>query len=116
MSIVGYTYNTENYCPDDMRDIAIRKARELGDATMWGDCGSPEEIIGTWASLEGIDRYDERTYDSGDFPKVILSTGVHDVCTTSEGYDPGQCGDYCCVCLYPLDDECPNGYTGPRGR
>lgn len=114
MPIVGYTYAVDEYCPEDMRDIAIRKARELGDATMWGDCGSAEEIIGTWANLEGIERSDERSYDSAHFPNPIVSSDIHGDCNAANDYESGECGHVCCVCRYPLDDECPNGYSGPR--
>lgn len=104
---VGYVYQADLYCPDDMREIAKRGCVQAGVATMWGDCGDAEDILSEWALATGLDREDETTFDSGDFPKVFVGT-PHDGCTASEGCAPGQCGGSCCLCHEPLDGQCPN--------
>lgn len=56
----------------------------------------------------GIDRADERSFDSGDFPKVIFGNQVHDGCHADNGYEPGQCADRCGGCGQHLGESCPN--------
>lgn len=73
--IVGYTYQSEVWCPDCIADIW---ARHMPDLTT-------ESILDVVAEKLGIDRMDEHSFDSGDFPKVIFSSQV-------EGYE------YCCNC------------------
>jgi hypothetical protein len=107
-TIVGYVYQADVWCDDCARELAIHQAAALGDATAWGDCGTAEEILGAWASLAAIDRHDERSFDSGDFPKVVFADAVHDVCTADNGYEPGQCGDQCGQCGEPIGFDCPN--------
>ncbi len=106
--IVGYTYRADVYCGDCTREITKRMLPEVGVATMYGDCGSAEELLGEWASAIGLDRDDERSYDSGDFPKVILRDSAHDVCSLANDYSPGQCGDRCGACGEPIGEGCPN--------
>jgi hypothetical protein len=55
----------------------------------------------------GIDRSDEHSFDSGDFPKVYVGT-PHDGCNLGNGYEPGQCNDQCSVCGEHLGGDCPN--------
>lgn len=117
MTIAGYQFHAEFLCPFCMEKVAKARLTELGDATMWGDCGDSEQLLRAWANLEGIDRKDEATFDSGNFPKVVHAEGnpfqpIHQGCTLSNGYEPGQCNDTCAMCHNPLGDEdCPNGYT-----
>lgn len=93
---IGYTYSADNYCPDCIV--------EMFGATY--DAINAEGVLDLVARARGIDRYDERSYDSGDFPKVIFH--AHDVCNAYEGYEPGQCGDRCGRCHEFLGGDCPN--------
>lgn len=66
--IVGYTYRAENLCPRCQVlafecDPAIRNC---------------EQMLDTVATSRGIDRYDEHSFDSRDFPKVVFSGMVED--------------------------------------
>jgi hypothetical protein len=106
--IVGYTYQADIWCDACIREVAIRKACEAGDATIWGDCGTAEQTLGAWASADAIDRQDERSYDTADFPKVIFADAAHDGCFADNGYEPGQCGDRCGQCGEPIGFDCPN--------
>ena len=76
--IVGYTYQADTYCPDCMVDM-------FG---IFGPDTTVEQTLDRIACTRGIDREDERTFDSGDFPKVILSTML-DTCPDC---GPDRCG------------------------
>jgi hypothetical protein len=106
--VVGYSLNAENYCDECMRKIALKESLRLGAAMMWGDSGTAEDVIEEWASYACIDRMDETSYDSSEFPKVIFSDQAHDGCSADNGYAPGQCGDACCNCHNPIGYDCPN--------
>lgn len=75
-AIVGYTFNADTLCCDCVRELAIGEALKAGSATMWGDSGTSEDTLGEWASLIGLDRADESSFDSGEFPKVIFASMV----------------------------------------
>ena len=68
MDIVGYTFQAANYCPGCIEGA-------YGDntfsATMF-----PEDALDALAALAGIDRMDEHSYDSDEFPKVIFRDSV----------------------------------------
>ena len=81
--IVGYTYAADTYCPD-----CIISALPMGDGQTFDGWGtsvtiSTEGNLDELALAFGIDRMDERSYDSGEFPKVIFESNVEDdYCTT----------------------------------
>jgi hypothetical protein len=97
--IAGYTYNADNYC--ERHVFGAMGKRRLPGRTV-------EESLDTYAAQRGIDRQDERSFDSGDFPKVIFRDQAHDGCNAANDYEPGQCGDRCGKCGEPLDGSCPN--------
>jgi hypothetical protein len=77
--IIGYTYQAESYCPR-----CIVKVLPTGpDGTFDGWGLAPGVRMSTEANLDeiaaafGIDRRDEHSFDSSDFPKVIGVFGVH---------------------------------------
>jgi hypothetical protein len=71
--IVGYTYNADTYCPSCTERIADERLLQIAPTV---DPGL--DVLGTWARELGIDREDERSYDSGDFPKVVFADMVED--------------------------------------
>lgn len=87
--IVGYTYNADIYCRECMWEIAVNwvdlpedlheKARHMG----------VEDALDLLAKQLGVDRHDERSYDSGDFPKVVFESQAcdeeHDFCGGCNG-------------------------------
>jgi len=85
--IVGYVYNADIYCEDC---IAAMFEREDEDAPSIFD--GAETILDDEARRRGIDRDDESSYDSNDFPKAILASEV-------EG------DEYCGKCLEKLIDS-----------
>lgn len=97
-TVVGYTYAADIYCPDHI--VAV-----MGEAAYGYRA---EQRLHQLAWSRNIDRYDERTFDSDDFPKVIFADMVHDGCTADNGYEPGQCGDQCGRCGAHLGFDCPN--------
>lgn len=66
--IVGYTFNTEIYCPGDIR-------RMFGTPDQSAEL-STEEVLDIAAIAHGIDRSSERNFDSNEFPKVIFASMV----------------------------------------
>lgn len=103
--IVGYTFNADQYCPEHIVEQLDGQAPVVGSEA--------ESKLDYIAGMLGIDRQDEHSYDSGDFPKVIFADSVHDGCSADNGYEPGQCGDRCGACGEFLGDDCPNCETLP---
>ena len=62
--IVGYTYRADMYCPD----CIVKKM----NWTPMEDRASAELALDDMADVAGIDRYNERTFDSDNFPKIIF--------------------------------------------
>ena len=76
--IVGYTYAADIVCPDHVVSGMGEHRRENENA---------EHALDRIAMRRGIDRQDERSFDSDDFPKVIFADSVtdDDIC--------GSCGE-----------------------
>jgi hypothetical protein len=86
--IVGYTFNADIYCPSH---IVARLTHNPGDVNYC--CATivePEPHLDLIARIDGINREDESTYDSDEFPKVIFASQV-------ESDD-----DRCATCHEPL--------------
>lgn len=69
MDIVGYTYSGDNYCP---RCITAMFAMA---PTATAQAETTLDVVAAWRR---IDRYDENTFDSGAFPKVIFRLSIQD--------------------------------------
>lgn len=77
-TITGYTYKADLHCPDCMRTMAAHALAAPGEAAFMGrptDGDTTEQFLDRWAAQEGINRGDETTFDSDDFPKVTFETG-----------------------------------------
>ena len=76
--IVGYTFQAETYCPG----CIIAQLSTGSGQTYDGWALTPGVSMPVEANLTeiayafGIDRDDEKTFDSDDFPKVILSSEI----------------------------------------
>lgn len=72
--IVGYTYSADLYCPSCI--IAQLPTGEGGAFDGWalapGVHMSAEDNLNEIAAAFCIDRHDEWSFDSGDFPKVAF--------------------------------------------
>lgn len=109
-TIIGYTFNTDIYCADGCILVALGQVtQEQMDAATYiteltahfGE-STVEDTLGVIASRRGIDRMNERSYDSGDFPQVVFH--YHEFL------------DYCprCAgCHAPLDGFDPADYASP---
>ncbi|WP_431881852.1 hypothetical protein [Micromonospora chalcea] len=82
--VVGYTFNADTYCADDIAKMFRCEVPAVGVNA------SAETVLDAVAGKRGIDRRDERTFDSGDFPKVIFASMVES--------DDDRCG----ACHAPL--------------
>lgn len=72
--IEAYTYQAETLCPECVIEVMIAK----GEASPAARDMDTEEVLGQIAEANGIDRMDERSYDSGDFPKVVFHSDIED--------------------------------------
>jgi hypothetical protein len=88
MVVVAYCYKADVYCPDCVveevcRDAGIEPFDYL-DAEIALDKIAEESVYcdNKWG---GLDRYDEHTFDSDEFPKVVFSTSCNEL-------------EYCCIC------------------
>lgn len=86
-TIVGYTYNADIYCTDCIVD-ELQTRGDLMDAYPAGF--DTEAWLNRCAAIVGIDRFDEGTFDSGDFPKVVFADSAADY-EFSEG-EAERCG------------------------
>lgn len=88
--IVAYTFNADTYHPWCILDVLPTGPGEAYDgwALAEGFRMSTEDSLSEIAAAFGIDRMDEGSFDSGDFPKVVFAYQVEnddDVC--------GSCGE-----------------------
>lgn len=77
MNIIAYAYRAALYCPDCIvhalpRDVLSPAAYDM----------RAEDVLDQVAAYDGIDRYDEYSFDSDDFPKVAFSCEDGDTCDT----------------------------------
>lgn len=78
--IVGYTYRADNYCPGCIEGQLPTGPGETFDgwALARDVTMTPEDNLDEIAAHFGIDRRDETTYDSAEFPKVIFRDQADD--------------------------------------
>lgn len=84
-TVAGYTYQAETLCPGCTLESLPTGPGEQFDG--WQDLSgmSAEDNLRELALSFGIDREDENTFDSDDFPKVIFASQV-------DGDACGRCG------------------------
>lgn len=89
MRIAGYTYAADQYCPSCI--IAQLPTGPGGAFDGWalaeGVSMSTEANLAEIAAAFSIDRMDERSYDSDEFPKVIFAIQLE------EDERCGACGE-----------------------
>lgn len=75
--VIGYTFQAETLCSSCVIDALPTCEGEAFDgwADVTGRMGA-EENLNELAAAFGIDRMDEHSFDSGDFPKVIFASQV----------------------------------------
>lgn len=80
--IVGYTFQADQYHPEcilGQLPTGPGQAYAGWKAPEGGHPMNVEENLTELAVAFGVDRQDERSFDSGDFPKVIFSSNVEGV-------------------------------------
>lgn len=80
--IAAYTYQAENLCPTCTVDAVVGGFDPT--TTPMNVEAVLDEIA---AGLPGLDRHDESSYDSSDFPKVVFAYQVE------ENETCGECGE-----------------------
>lgn len=87
VGVVGYVFRADVWCPTCV--LGALPTGEGEDFDGWADCSVPpmsvEDNLDELASVFGFDRMDETTFDSDDFPKVVL--------TFDEAGECGGCGE-----------------------
>lgn len=87
--IVGYTFQADQFHPGCLTLPTGEGEKFDGWALAPGaDPMTPEENLTEVALAFGIDRMDEGSFDSGDFPKVIFASQVE-----SDDERCGACGE-----------------------
>jgi hypothetical protein len=104
--ITGYTYKAENYTPEALISYLIQ-TRVLAPAARNMD---PEEALDQLAETYAIDRDDEWTFDSDDFPKVIggwMDADPREFVGATEPETPAKNTDYQdCPRVFDDGSEC----------
>lgn len=76
--IVAYTFQADTYCPDCIIDQLPTGPDQAFDG--WAVAPSVrmsvEDNLTEIAAAFQIDRFDESSFDSGDFPKVVFDSQV----------------------------------------
>lgn len=100
-TVVGYTFNADIYCDGvciiraigEIGPVTYDRAERITDVTeLFDGSATVEDALAVIGTARGINRDDERSYDSSDFPKVIFA---------SEEF-PDYC-PRCAVCTGVLD-------------
>lgn len=85
--VTGYTFRADIYCPSCIGREISEFVRESGGSLPEGlNRWQVEAALDAIAEVLKVDRDDEVTFDSDDFPKVILS--IED-----DGLACGTCGE-----------------------
>lgn len=74
--IVGYTFNTEILCPK----CVMRQMVAVSQASPAALDMSAEDALTQIADAIGLDRMDESSFDSSDFPKVVFACCIESDC------------------------------------
>jgi len=75
--IAAYTYRAETHCPACVIETMITD----GDASPAARDMPTEDVLDQCAAASAIDRADESSFDSDEFPKVVFLHQVHDGAT-----------------------------------
>lgn len=113
--IVGYTFQASEYCPDCIGDVVTAQPAYGGWQLAEGVRLSTEDNLAEIAYAFGIDRMNESTFDSDDFPKVIFASDVESSDRRCESCHEPLIGESCRAdgCTESLDDG--EGYDGLCG-
>jgi hypothetical protein len=91
---VGYDFNADHYCGDCIVKVIMRPGKgNGGNGCRGGECNCAECRLDRIAKSRGIDRQDDSSFDSSDFPKIIpYHNNLHADCGDSDR----EAGDVVC--------------------
>ena len=69
--IVAYTYKGDNWAPEYIVGQLTTNPGDMAHGTRPSE-SDPEPHLDLIARIHGIDRHDESSFDSDDFPKVVF--------------------------------------------
>lgn len=101
--LVAYMFEADLYCETDLVARLIREGR----LSVTAESMPTELALDQLAGVEGIDRENERSFDSDDFPKPVLREQCipqDDESELEEEY-PSMCGE--CGCVLAEADAIP---------
>jgi hypothetical protein len=78
LAIAGYRFQDATYCPGCIGRAITADPRYDGWALAPGIVMGAEDDLSEIAAAFGINRSDESTFNSGDFPKVVLAGRIPD--------------------------------------
>jgi hypothetical protein len=70
-SIAAYMFAADIYCPEHISEALASHGFPVAPGEL-GNAEAAETMLDDLARVRGIDREREETFDSGEFPKVIL--------------------------------------------
>ncbi len=78
-TIVGYSFKAETFCTEHIKlEVHRRLVKPLGIYDNETNKLDPELYLDAIASKLGIDRMEESSFDSDDFPKIIFHSDEWD--------------------------------------
>jgi len=93
--VCGYQYRAAEYCPEH----AVRAVLDRDGLQGHGLSYVPEQALDLLARFRGINRENEHTFDSDEFPKVVLGYQAEDNDSTC---------DTCGIALRGCDPHAPS--------
>lgn len=97
--VCGYSYKAAEYCPAHAVEAFLIHEGLEGHGLSY----IPEEALDLMARFRGINREDEYSFDSDDFPKAIF------------GYQAEDAGSHCETCgLHLRSDDVPRSWSSVR--
>lgn len=106
---VGYIYQCDEYCLDCTPLQLENMSTLIRYISQDGGCNCTEHVLDRIAEDRGIDRHNEGSFDSSDFPKYIAyHNDLHVECGDQYSWDGEfHCYDRCAACGKEIDGPCP---------
>lgn len=105
-SPVGYAYNADQYCLDCIPYVVSPGRDNKRNGYVVQGCNCTECRLSRMAADWKINRMDESSYDSGEFPKAIpYHNDIHAECRLDETCKPPRwsCDGHCAACGEIID-------------
>ena len=90
-TIVGYAYRADLWCEECMEEL-LGRGITVKNWAVGLKPGSAEVMLDDLFATLGVDRQDEYTFDSDDFPKIV-TLGHLDFHSNEDLDECGECGE-----------------------